>query len=127
MSRLYSDREILDNCITDTFLSGFPEPYKGKVRDVYELDAGTLGIVVTDRISAFDFIMKQAIPFKGQILNQLSAFSFDKVKDIVPTHIIDVPHPNVTIAKKCTTAKTDAAIRKKMVVSCNIIGLVILP
>lgn len=112
MSRLYSDREILDHCITDTFLSGFPEPYKGKVRNVYELDTKALGIVVTDRISAFDFIMKQAIPFKGQILNQLAAFSFDRVKDIVPTHIIDVPHPNVTIAKKCTTIPVEVVVRR---------------
>jgi|TARA_R100000479_G_scaffold126101_1_gene65540 phosphoribosylaminoimidazole-succinocarboxamide synthase len=107
----FSTREALDNCITDTNVPGLPDPYKGKVREVYDLDNDTLGIVVTDRISAFDYIMKQAIPFKGQILNQLAAFSFDKVKDIVATHIIDIPHPNVTIAKKCDPVPIEVVIR----------------
>jgi len=107
----FSTREALDNCITNTKVPGLPDPYKGKVREVYDLDNDKLGIVVTDRISAFDYIMKQAIPFKGQILNQLAAFSFDKVKDIVATHIIDVPHPNVTIAKKCNPVPIEVVIR----------------
>lgn len=107
----FSAEEALNNCITDTNIPGLPEPYKGKVRDVYELGPDKLGIVVTDRISAFDHIMKQAIPFKGQILNQLAAFSFEKVKDIVATHIIDVPHPNVTIAKRCDTIPIEVVVR----------------
>lgn len=107
----FSAEEALNHCITDTNVPDFKEPYKGKVRDVYELDSDKLGIVVTDRISAFDHIMKQAIPFKGQILNQLAAFSFDKVKDIVATHILDVPHPNVTIAKKCDTIPIEVVMR----------------
>lgn len=111
MSSDFSTREALDNCITDTKVPNLPTPYKGKVREVYDLDDDRLGIVVTDRISAFDYIMKQAIPFKGQILNQLAAFSFDKVKDIVATHIIDVPHPNVTIAKKCNPVPIEVVIR----------------
>src|SRR5699024_7442946 len=65
----------------------------------------------TDRISAFDHIMRQAIPFKGQILNQLAAFSFERIEDIVPTHIIEVPHPNVTIAKKCEPIPIEVVIR----------------
>ncbi|MEQ8525641.1 phosphoribosylaminoimidazolesuccinocarboxamide synthase [Gracilimonas sp.] len=111
MSSDFSTREALDNCITETNISGLPAPYKGKVREVYQLDNDKLGIVVTDRISAFDYIMKQAIPFKGQILNQLAAFSFEKVKDIVATHVIDVPHPNVTIAKKCDPVPIEVVIR----------------
>lgn len=107
----FSTQEALDNCITETNLPKFSPPYKGKVREVYDLGEDKLGIVVTDRISAFDYIMKQAIPFKGQILNQLAAFSFDKVKDIVATHIIDVPHPNVTIAKKCKTIPIEVVVR----------------
>ncbi len=105
------EQKALQNCITETQVPFLDAPYRGKVREVYELDAQTLGIVVTDRISAFDYIMKQAIPFKGQILNQLAAFSFDKVKDIVPTHIVDVPHPNVTIAKKCDPIPIEVVIR----------------
>jgi len=98
---LINPQKALKNCITGTSVSGLPEPYRGKVRDVYSLSDKTLGIVATDRISAFDHIMQQAIPYKGQILNQLAAFSFSRVDDIIETHIIDVPHPNVTIAKKC--------------------------
>lgn len=106
-------QEALTHCITtsNTTLPEIDEPYKGKVRDVYSLNEKALGIVVTDRISAFDHIMRQAIPFKGQILNQLSEFSFNKVEDIVPSHIIDVPHPNVTIAKKCNPIPIEVVIR----------------
>ena len=111
MSSDFTTREALDNCITETNAPHLPKPYKGKVREVYPLDNDRIGIVVTDRISAFDHIMKQAIPFKGQILNQLAAFSFEKVKDIVATHIIDVPHPNVTIAKKCETVPIEVVVR----------------
>lgn len=111
MNAKISTREALDHCITETNIPGLPSPYKGKVREVYELGNNRLGIVVTDRISAFDYIMKQAIPFKGQILNQLAAFSFDEVQDIVATHVIDVPHPNITIAKKCETVPIEVVIR----------------
>lgn len=104
-------REALHHCIKATNAKGFGKPYKGKVREVYALSEDVLGIVVTDRISAFDYIMKQAIPFKGQILNQMAAFSFKKVEDILPTHIIDVPHPNVTIGKKCTPIPIEVVVR----------------
>ncbi|MEQ9308943.1 MAG: phosphoribosylaminoimidazolesuccinocarboxamide synthase [Balneolaceae bacterium] len=107
----FNTKEALDHCIKNTNLSSFGTPYKGKVREVYDLKNETLGIVVTDRISAFDFIMRQAIPFKGQILNQLAAFSFETVKDIVATHVVEVPHPNVTIAKKCTPIPIEVVVR----------------
>lgn len=103
--------KVFENCISDTHIPSLPEPYRGKVRDVYSLSEKKLGIVVTDRISAFDHIMKQAIPFKGQILNQLAAFSFEKVRDIVPVHLLSVPHPNVTIAKKCEPIPVEVVIR----------------
>ena len=103
--------KALDSCIIHTQHPELKEPYRGKVRDVYQLQNDLLGIVVTDRISAFDHVMKQAIPFKGQILNQLSAFGFDKVKDIVPIHVVDVPHPNITIAKKCELIPIEVVIR----------------
>src|SRR5699024_4879480 len=84
---------------------------RGKVREVYELNEKNLGIVVTDRISAFDHIMKQAIPYKGQILNLLASFSFNEIDNLVDTHVIDVPHPNVTIAKKCDPIPIEVVIR----------------
>lgn len=105
------DQRALKNCITETNISGFGEPYRGKVRDVYTINESTLGIVVSDRISAFDHIMRQPIPYKGQILNQLAAFSFAKVDDLVDTHILDVPHPNVTIARRCDPIPVEVVIR----------------
>ena len=60
----------------------------GKVREIYEIDGDKLLLVVSDRISAFDYILPSPIPNKGKILNQISAFWFDFVKDIVPNHII---------------------------------------
>ena len=104
-------KEALSHCITETKVEGLSSPYQGKVREVYNLNAETLGIVVTDRISAFDYIMRQAIPFKGQILNQLAQFSFSKVEDIMPTHLIEVTHPNVTIAKKCEPIPIEIVVR----------------
>ena len=104
-------QEALENCIVTTHASTPKPPYRGKVRDVYDLQDDILGIVVSDRISAFDHIMKQPIPFKGQILNRLSEFSFRKVNDIVSTHILDVPHPNVTIAKKCELIPIEVVVR----------------
>lgn len=101
----------LQNCIQSTNCPNFGEPYRGKVRDVYSLDNSTLGIVVTDRISAFDHIMREAIPFKGQILNLLSKFQFNAVSDIIPTHVIDVPHSNVTIARRCDPVPVEVVIR----------------
>lgn len=111
MSHLFSVNEALENCILKTEVPGIAAPYRGKVREVYKLNDKTLGIVVTDRISAFDHIMKQAIPFKGQILNQMAAFSFNKVDDILPHHVIDVPHPNVTIGKKCDPIPIEVVMR----------------
>lgn len=101
----------LENCIKTTNCSEVSAPYHGKVRDVYTLNDETLGIVVTDRISAFDHVMAEAIPFKGQILNLLSKFQFDAVSDIIPTHVIDVPHQNVMIAKKCDPVPIEVVIR----------------
>lgn len=111
MNFSFNRQLALDNCIIESQVEALQPPYKGKVREVYELNDETLGILVTDRISAFDFIMRQAIPFKGQILNQLAKFSFDQVEDIIPTHVIDVPHPNVTIAKKCSPIPIEIVIR----------------
>ncbi len=111
MSSSIDKKHALSHCITRTNAPGFGQPYRGKVREVYELNDSTLGIVVSDRISAFDHIMKQAIPFKGQILNRLAQFSFGEVEDIVDTHLIDVPHANVTIAKKCNPIPIEVVIR----------------
>ena len=104
-------KHALTNCITSSSHPTVTDLYLGKVREVYTLNSQILGIVVTDRISAFDFIMHQAIPFKGQILNKLAEFGFNKVSHIIPNHIIEVPHPNITIAKKCVPIPIEVVIR----------------
>ncbi|MFU8860011.1 MAG: phosphoribosylaminoimidazolesuccinocarboxamide synthase [Cyclonatronaceae bacterium] len=98
-------------CIVRTDAGGVPSPYRGKVRDVYSLNPATIAIVVTDRISAFDHILRQPIPYKGQILNRISDFTFKKVSDIVDTHVIDVPHPNIMIAKRCNSLPVEVVVR----------------
>lgn len=102
---------FFENCLTDTKAKGFPEPYKGKVRDVYEFKNNKLAIVVTDRISAFDHIMAEAIPFKGQILNRLAAYFMQKAASVMPVHLLSMPHPNVTIARKCEVLPVEIVVR----------------
>ena len=98
----------LGNCLTETKLSN-GNKYKGKVRDSYELE-DYLILITTDRQSAFDRILA-AIPFKGQVLNQTSAWWFEQTKEIIPNHVINVPDPNVTVAKKCTVFPIEFVVR----------------
>ena len=74
--------------------------YEGKVRDNYLLGNKRI-IITTDRISAFDRVLC-TLPFKGQVLNQTSAFWFKKTKNIVKNHVIGVPDPNVMFVRECT-------------------------
>src|SRR5688572_1378652 len=84
--------------------------YEGKVRDNYSTPDGRRVIVVTDRISAFDRVIG-TLPFKGQVLNQLSAWWFAETKHIVPNHVIEVPDPNVTIGHECTPLPVEYVVR----------------
>ena len=83
--------------------------YEGKVRDNYLLGDKRL-IITTDRISAFDRVLC-TIPFKGQVLNQTSAFWFEKTKNIVKNHVIGVPDPNVTVARECKLIPVEMVVR----------------
>jgi len=103
-------RDHLDHTLEKTHLENFGTRYQGKVRDTYRED-GTLVLVTTDRISAFDHVLAQSIPFKGQVLNQTAAYFFDATEDVVPNHVIDVPDPNVTVAKACTPVKIEFVVR----------------
>ena len=85
--------------------------YKGKVRDVYTIDNKYMVMIVSDRISAFDVVLPEAIPYKGQVLNQLAAYFMEATKDVVPNWIIDVPDPNVTIGKMCIPFRVEMVIR----------------
>ena len=89
---------------------GFLGPKKtGKVRDIYE-QADRLTLITTDRHSSFDRIIAH-IPSKGQVLNQVSAWWFERTKDIVPNHVIAIPDPNVTVARKCRLLPVEAVVR----------------
>ena len=85
--------------------------YSGKVRDVYNIADEYLVIVASDRISAFDYILPRPIPYKGQVLNQLSAHFFAQVKDIVPVHVVATPDPSVTIGLKCKAYPVEVVVR----------------
>jgi len=92
-------------------LPGQSNFYKGKVRDVYTIGNKFLVMVVTDRISAFDVVLPEPIPYKGQVLNQIAAKFLQATRDIVPNWVIDVPDPNVTIGKICEPFKVEMVIR----------------
>lgn len=84
--------------------------YKGKVRDVYIFDK-KIAVVASDRISAFDVVLPRAIPQKGQVLNQIAAKFLQATSDIVPNWVESIPHPQVTIGKKCEPFKVEMVIR----------------
>lgn len=85
--------------------------YKGKVRDVYDIDGQYLVMVVSDRISAFDVVLPKGIPYKGQVLNQIASGFLDATSDIVPNWKIATPDPMVTVGHKCEPFKVEMVIR----------------
>lgn len=85
--------------------------YKGKVRDVYTIKNKYLVMVVSDRISAFDVVLPEPIPYKGQVLNQIAAKFLKATADIVPNWVLSVPDPSVTIGKICEPFKVEMVIR----------------
>ncbi|MGV3764280.1 phosphoribosylaminoimidazolesuccinocarboxamide synthase [Parapedobacter sp.] len=89
--------------------------YRGKVRDVYTVGEKYLVMVATDRISAFDVVLPRAIPFKGQVLNQIEAKFLEATEDIVPNWVVDVPDPCVTIGYQCQPFKVEMVIRGYLV------------
>ena len=85
--------------------------YKGKVRDVYNINNKYLVMVVSNRISAFDVVLPRPIPFKGQVLNQIAAKFLKATQDIVPNWVLDVPAANITIGKVCEPFRVEMVIR----------------
>ena len=106
----YKDRikAELNNTLTETNLPNGSKK-TGKVRDQYDL-GDKVALITTDRQSAFDRILA-SVPFKGQVLNLTSAWWFDQTKDIIPNQVIDVPDPNVTLAKKCDVFPLEFVVR----------------
>lgn len=97
------------NVLKTIDLDGFGKKYSGKVRDWYIVDNKRV-LITTDRISAFDRILGH-IPYKGQVLNQLSAFWFSKTNDIIDNHMIETPDPNVMIGKNATPLPVEVVVR----------------
>jgi len=99
----------LEKTLNETHFSTLGKLYRGKVRDNYIQD-GLRIIIASDRLSAFDRVIT-TIPFKGQMLNQISAFWFEKTKNLVKNHIIDIPDPNVAVVHQCDTIPIEIIIR----------------
>lgn len=102
-------KEQLNYTLKETDFFNLGELYRGKVRDNY-IKKDIRIIIATDRLSAFDRVIT-TIPFKGQMLNQVSSFWFDKTKEIVKNHVIDTPDPNVAVVHQCKTVPVEMVIR----------------
>ena len=96
---------------TDFHFEGQKSLYKGKVRDVYDIDDKYLVMVATDRISAFDVVLPKGIPFKGQVLNQIASKFLDATTDICPNWKIASPDPMVTVGHRCESFPVEMIVR----------------
>jgi phosphoribosylaminoimidazole-succinocarboxamide synthase len=111
-------RRQIGNVLTDATIADLPNHYKGKVRDTYQLDDGSMIIVTTDRQSAFDRELA-AVPFKGQVLTQTARFWFEATKDICANHVIAYPDPNVLVCKNLDMLPVEMVVRDYMTGSTN--------
>lgn len=102
-------RDALCTCLDGVDLPWLGARARGKVRDTFRR-GDELVLVTTDRLSAFDRVLG-LVPFKGQVLNQLSAFWFAETADIIPNHLIAVPDPNVTVATPCQALPVEVVVR----------------
>lgn len=102
-------KKQFEKTLDGTNFSSLGELYKGKVRDNY-IKGDTRIIIATDRLSAFDRVIT-TIPFKGQMLNQISSFWFEKTKNLVKNHIIDIPDPNVSVVHQCEMIPVEMIVR----------------
>ena len=103
----------MSNTITTTDFN-FPNQksvYRGKVREVYNINDDLLVMVATDRLSAFDVVLPKGIPYKGQILNQIATKFMELTQDIVPNWLIATPDPSVAVGHLCTPFKVEMVIR----------------
>ena len=106
----------MSNTIIDTNFN-FPNQksvYKGKVREVYNINDDELIMIATDRLSAFDVVMPKGIPYKGQILNQIATKMMAATEDLVPNWLIATPDPNVAVGHLCDPFKVEMVIRGYM-------------
>ncbi len=109
---MLTHQELLNavpNALEHVNLTGFGQKFTGKVRDMYSYRTSRI-LITTDRVSAFDVVLG-TIPFKGQALNQLSAWWFERTKDIVPNHVLSVPDENVTVAREAQPLPVEVIVR----------------
>ncbi len=109
MINIETIKEHMGDVLKGTDFKNIGERKIGKVRDVYTLPDKII-LISTDRHSSFDRIIAH-VPFKGEVLNQISAFWFEKTKDIIQNHVISIPDPNVLIAKKCSPLPIECIVR----------------
>ena len=102
--------QAVPNALSEIDLSSLGAQTSGKVREMVALPNGSRVLVTTDRVSAFDVVLG-SIPFKGQVLNQLSAWWFERTKDIVQNHVVAVPDENVTIAREALPLSVEVVVR----------------
>jgi phosphoribosylaminoimidazole-succinocarboxamide synthase len=100
----------IPEALTETDLTGFGDKITGKVRDIYKASADQRILIATDRISAFDCVLG-AIPYRGQVLNQLSLWWFEQLSDVVANHVIASPDENVTIVKEAQALPVEVIVR----------------
>lgn len=100
---------IVSSALTGVDIPELGQKIQGKVRDIY-LRGDRRILITTDRLSAFDRVLG-AVPYKGQVLNQLSAFWFEQVADVIGSHVIDIPDPNVTVAYECAALPVEVIVR----------------
>ena len=100
---------LLANALDETHLP-LPNRQSGKVRDWYDLPHARRLIVTTDRLSAFDRVLAR-VPYKGQVLNQLSAWWFEQTRDIIPNHIVSLPDPNASIVRTAEPILVEVIVR----------------
>lgn len=112
-SKSIIDHNTMNQALTHTDLSlpGIQSVFHGKVRDVYFLEGDLIAMVATDRISAFDVVLPEGIPYKGQVLNQIAAEQLDATAHLVPNWKIATPDPMVTVGHRCEPFKVEMIVR----------------
>lgn len=105
---------MIDNQLIDTSIQSLPLLHKGKVRDIYEADDEHLLIVTTDRLSAFDVVMNEPIPFKGFVLTQMANFWFNKLSFVVTNHLSNIAPESVVVESEIAQVKNRAIVAHKL-------------
>ena len=122
LRKLFTDparaAQALAHTLSDIAIPGLPAAQVGKVRQSYDLDAERRLMVTTDRLSAFDRNLT-TIPFKGQVLTELSRYWFERTRDICPNHLLAVPDPNVTVCRRLTMLPVEIVVRGYLAGSTN--------